>query len=39
MKNFGIISGFPDNEFKPEISATRAEAAKIINAAYRLKQQ
>ena len=39
MKNFGIISGFPDNKFKPEISATRAEAAKIINAAYRLKQQ
>lgn len=29
--NSGIISGYPDNTFKPNKEATRAEAAKIIN--------
>lgn len=30
MKHYGFISGFEDGSFKPALSATRAQAAKII---------
>jgi len=33
LSSYGIISGYPDNTFKPENSVTRAEMAKIVTVA------
>lgn len=34
LTNLGIVVGYPDGEFKPEASVTRAEFAAIINRAF-----
>lgn len=33
LSSYGIISGYPDNTFKPDKSVTRAEMAKIVTIA------
>nr|WP_312576796.1 S-layer homology domain-containing protein [Sedimentibacter sp.] len=33
LSSYGIISGYPDNTFKPDKSVTRAEMAKIVTVA------
>ncbi|MBP1926896.1 hypothetical protein J2Z76_002766 [Sedimentibacter acidaminivorans] len=33
LSNYGIISGYPDNTFKPDKPVTRAEMAKIVTIA------
>lgn len=34
----GIINGYPDGTFRPDAKITRAEATKMLNKAYNIKQ-
>ena len=39
LVEMGIVNGYEDGSFRPEVNATRAEAAKIINGVFELVQK